>query len=193
MSKSLGNFITIHELLAGLARRGRALHHAARPLSPADRLDEEGPRGSAGDARPLARDQRPHRRPLIKARCLTRRSSTRCRTTSTRRWRSPPARARQGGEGSGEAPAKSGSRPPPSSASMFRAGIRPCRVPTCRGDRSRPRHPREVAGGAAGRRPQVEGLQGGRPHPRRACRKGVLLKDAKDPHGRDRHDMGAAR
>ena len=42
MSKSLGNFVTIRELLAGLAGRGAALQHAAHALPPADRLDGEG-------------------------------------------------------------------------------------------------------------------------------------------------------
>ena len=32
MSKSLGNFVTIHDLLAGLAGRGAALQHAAHRI-----------------------------------------------------------------------------------------------------------------------------------------------------------------
>ena len=39
MSKSLGNFVTIHDLLEGLARRGCAIHNVADALSAADELD----------------------------------------------------------------------------------------------------------------------------------------------------------
>ena len=41
MSKSLGNFVTIHELLADWPGEVRAPQHVADPLSPADRLDDE--------------------------------------------------------------------------------------------------------------------------------------------------------
>ena len=56
MSKSLGNFITIHELLAG--RIGRRWHgacptrHALHALSPADQLDREGTAGGETHDRP---------------------------------------------------------------------------------------------------------------------------------------------
>ena len=49
MSKSLGNFLTIRELLAGLARRGAALQHAANALSSADRLDGKRAGAKSGD------------------------------------------------------------------------------------------------------------------------------------------------
>ena len=42
MSKSLGNFVTIRELLARLAGRGAAPQHAEDALSLADRLDRRG-------------------------------------------------------------------------------------------------------------------------------------------------------
>ena len=45
MSKSLGNFFTIRELLGGLAGRGAALQHAAHAISAADRLDGARARG----------------------------------------------------------------------------------------------------------------------------------------------------
>ena len=61
MSKSLGNFFTIHELLAGLARRGAALQHAAHPLPPAHRLDGAGAGGKREDSRPLVRAVRARR------------------------------------------------------------------------------------------------------------------------------------
>ena len=44
MSKSLGNFVTIRDLLDGLAGRGAAPQHAAHALPPADRLDGGRPR-----------------------------------------------------------------------------------------------------------------------------------------------------
>ena len=60
MSKSLGNFVTIHELLAHdqvrrphMARRGFAPRDVAHALPSADRLDGESARGGGGDARPL--------------------------------------------------------------------------------------------------------------------------------------------
>ena len=62
MSKSLGNFITIHDLLKRVAGRSRALQHAAHALPPADRLDEDEPRRIAGDPRPVGRNQRSPRR-----------------------------------------------------------------------------------------------------------------------------------
>ena len=53
MSKSLGNFVTIHELLRTTrfggrtwSGRGPAARDAAHPLPPADRLDGQGARGS---------------------------------------------------------------------------------------------------------------------------------------------------
>ena len=55
MSKSLGNFFTIHDLLTRLARRGAALQHAAHALPPADRLDGAGIGGKREDARSLVR------------------------------------------------------------------------------------------------------------------------------------------
>ena len=82
MSKSLGNFVTIHELLRHqdlrrprLARRRAAAGDAAHPLPPADRLDGEGAGGgradpdrwydevgdvSVGDAAPVACSARGH-------------------------------------------------------------------------------------------------------------------------------------
>ena len=44
MSKSLGNFLTIRQLLERLAGRGAAPQHAEDPLPPADRLHGEGSR-----------------------------------------------------------------------------------------------------------------------------------------------------
>ena len=41
MSKSLGNFVTIRELLTGLAGRGAAACNADDALPPADRLDRD--------------------------------------------------------------------------------------------------------------------------------------------------------
>ncbi len=131
MSKSLGNFITIHDLLTRMARRGRSLQHAAHPLPPADRLDEEGPRGIAGNARPVGRDQRPAGWPARQwlAARYRRHRGVAGRSQHAARHR-PPARARQGGEGVAATwRAKNGSPPPPSSASMFCAGIHPCKVP----------------------------------------------------------------
>ena len=53
MSKSLGNFVTISELLDGLAGRSAAPQHAEDALSLADRLDVEGLGGKRQDARRL--------------------------------------------------------------------------------------------------------------------------------------------
>ena len=60
MSKSLGNFVTIHELLAHdqvrrpqMARRGFAPRDVAHALPSADRLDGESAGGGGGDARSL--------------------------------------------------------------------------------------------------------------------------------------------
>ncbi len=49
MSKSLGNFFAIHELLTDWPGEVRALQHAAHALSPADRLDRRGPRRKLED------------------------------------------------------------------------------------------------------------------------------------------------
>ena len=63
MAKSLGNFVTIHELLnttrirrAKMVGRGFAVGDAAHPLPPADRLDRQIAGGSRGHARPLVRN-----------------------------------------------------------------------------------------------------------------------------------------
>ena len=53
--RSLGNFVTIRELLDGLAGRGAAPQHAEDALSLADRLDGEGAGGKREDARRLVR------------------------------------------------------------------------------------------------------------------------------------------
>ena len=60
MSKSLGNFVTIHELLDTPKFGGRtwpgevaAARDAAHPLPPADRLDGEGAGGGGGYPEPL--------------------------------------------------------------------------------------------------------------------------------------------
>ena len=65
MSKSLGNFVTIHELAAHdevrrpqMVWRGLAAGDAAHALPPADRLDGEGAGGGGSDARPLVRRSR---------------------------------------------------------------------------------------------------------------------------------------
>ena len=62
MSKSLGNFVTIHELLQGLAGRGGPSHDAADALSSADQLDRGRSARSAKDARPLVCTDRRRRR-----------------------------------------------------------------------------------------------------------------------------------
>ena len=70
MSKSTGNFVTIHDLLGtdtfgGRAWPGEVLRLAMlrTPLSPADRLDLEGARRGGADARPLVRgDERRYTR-----------------------------------------------------------------------------------------------------------------------------------
>ena len=50
MSKSLGNFVTLNDVLQGLAGRGRAFQHAAHPLPPADGLDGQRARRVVADA-----------------------------------------------------------------------------------------------------------------------------------------------
>ena len=63
-----------------------------------------------------------------------------------------------------------------------RAGDSPCRAPSCRGDRCRRRHSVKIAGRAARRRAQGEGLQG---EPTASATSlppwASQLKDAKDP------------
>ena len=68
MSKSLGNFITINDLLRSDAfggrawsGRGAAARDAAHPLPPADRLDGQGARRGREHARPLVRRDRRRR------------------------------------------------------------------------------------------------------------------------------------
>ena len=55
MSKSLGNFVTIREVLAGLAGRCGAAGDAGHAISPADQLDGEGIAGSGEGAGGLLR------------------------------------------------------------------------------------------------------------------------------------------
>ena len=134
MSKSLGNFVTIHELLAGLAGRGLALQHAAHALPPADRLDVRGLEESREDARPLvwlAGDG--------EAAGLSPPSSRRWRTISTRRRCSPELHALDG----------AGRRTMSSAPICARSASWP---------RSAERLEASPAGGARGRSGQVDAL-----------------------------------
>ena len=99
MSKSLGNFITIHDAaLKDWPGEVAAARHALDPLPPADRLDRQ--------AIAEARRTLDHWYELTAdaadgVAALCRRAGGACRTTSTRRRQSPPlhALARRGSQG----------------------------------------------------------------------------------------------
>ena len=90
MSKSLGNFFTVHELLDQYPGRGDPPAAAVGALPPAARLHARGSDPGQGDARPLVRRAARQGRACRPMRCRSR-SRMRCRTTSTRRSPSAPS------------------------------------------------------------------------------------------------------
>ena len=195
MSKSLGNFITIHDLLKDwpgeVVRFNMLRTHYRQPIDWTKKGLEESQAtldrwGEISDRLGGA---------LVNGlRCRLGRHRGAARTTSTRRSRSPactssPRRRRAATTW----PARSGSLPPRSSASTFRRWhARAQERRLRRGDRPRPRHAREVARGATRRGAQGQELQGGDRIRDELAAMGVAVQGCQGPgDGRDRHDVGA--
>ena len=200
-AKSLGNFVTIHELLAtsefgGQPWHGRVLRLAmlGDALPPADRLDGRQA-GAGARARSMEFARAGCTMRADGASRMRRRARGAVRTISTRR--APLSIIH--GVAQVERRAMARSRPPQLKATLavpgpatsstsaledFDVGSQPrasmsTRARSTRSDR------------CPQRRPQGQGLQGGRSHPRRARRHGHPAQGRQGPrHRRDRDDVG---